>query len=73
MLTFFFLIRSCPKIVERLIHAGVQLNVKTTAGETALDMAIANNLRDCARLLITNGCDVNIQVCILHLPKNYYQ
>ena len=45
-----------------LEHDEIELDSKTKSGETAFDMAIANELKECVRLLIKHGCDVNIQV-----------
>ena len=60
-LQYFWNSRSAPKIVEMLLQV-VQLDSKTNSGLTALDIAVNDGLCDCARLLIQQGCDVNIQV-----------
>ena len=58
-------IRSAPKIVEMLLQI-VQLDSKINSGETAVEIALNGGLKDCARLLIQHGCDVNIQVFLFN-------
>ncbi len=45
-----------------LIEVKIKLDSRTESGETALDLAINNGHKECARLLILHGCDVNIKV-----------
>lgn len=47
-----------------LEHDEIELDSTTKSGETALDIAVVNELKECVRLLIKGGCDVNIQVNI---------
>ena len=48
--------------MEMLIAAGFELDSRMKSGESALHNAVANEFKDCASLLIRNGCNVNIQV-----------
>lgn len=47
-----------PKIVKRLIAAGVDIDAVDARGETALDVACENNEIDAARALIEAGANV---------------
>lgn len=61
---FFIYFRSDPKILEMLIDAGFELDSRMKSGESALHIAVTNEFKDCASLLIQNGCNINIQVYI---------
>lgn len=67
MIDIFFLIwvsRSVPNIVRILIECGkVDLDSQTAVGETALDIAVALENKECASLLVHFGqCNVNLKV-----------
>lgn len=45
-----------------LIKRGVELDSRTNSGLTALQMTVSTEFIASMRLLIENGCDVNLQV-----------
>jgi len=55
--------RGEEEVLRLLIRKGSDLDTKTsTSGWTALQKAIAIRQVKCAKILIENGCDVNLQV-----------
>jgi len=45
-----------------LIDKGAQINSQTELGRTAVHLALGYHSKECLRLLIRYGCDVNLQV-----------
>jgi len=45
-----------------LIKKGAQINSQTELGRTAVHLALRYQSKECLRLLISYGCDVNLQV-----------
>lgn len=52
------------EMIKSLIKKGADVNISNSDGETALNLAIKNNLKENAELLIENSANVN--------EKNYY-
>ena len=48
-----------------LIKKGVELDSCTNSGLTALQMTVSTEFIASMRMLIENGCDVNLQVAYL--------
>ena len=57
-------IRCDPSILEMILDFKIDMDSRTKCGETALDIAVKYEFKDCARLLIKDQakCNVNIQV-----------
>ena len=54
--------RSKSDVLEMLIKKGVELDSCTNSGLTALQMTVSTEFIASMRMLIENGCDVNLQV-----------
>lgn len=52
--------RGHVSVVQQLIKAGVNVNVRTTDGQTPLMMAAAKGYSDLAKVLLDGGADANV-------------
>jgi len=48
-------------VAQQLLKAGVNVNVRTTSGQTPLMAAAANGYADLVKVLVDGGADVNVQ------------